>query len=127
MAGVVCTSSPITSQFTRLAPTEIAPCPVEVDRLTDLISCDRKLQSFALGVMSVAWMVFVAGLITFEKTTPWRQVATYATALDTAQPRLHAARRTWRDTTCSPPLRVPWGTCRRWALSSITELPQCDG
>ena len=36
---------------------------------------------FALGVMSVAWMVFVAGLITIEKTLPWRLVATYGSAL----------------------------------------------
>jgi predicted metal-binding membrane protein len=36
---------------------------------------------FALGVMSVAWMVFVAGSITIEKTIPWRRVATFGTAL----------------------------------------------
>jgi len=36
---------------------------------------------FALGVMSVAWMVLVAGLITMEKTIPRRAVATYGTAL----------------------------------------------
>ncbi len=35
---------------------------------------------FALGVMSVVWMAFVAGLIAIEKTLPWRRVATYATA-----------------------------------------------
>jgi predicted metal-binding membrane protein len=35
---------------------------------------------FALGVMSVFWMAMVAGLIAFEKTVPWRQVATYGTA-----------------------------------------------
>jgi predicted metal-binding membrane protein len=35
---------------------------------------------FALGVMSVAWMAFVAGLIAVEKTIPWRRVATYGTA-----------------------------------------------
>ena len=35
---------------------------------------------FALGVMSVAWMAFVAGLIAAEKTLPWRRVATYGTA-----------------------------------------------
>jgi predicted metal-binding membrane protein len=35
---------------------------------------------FALGVMSVAWMAFVAALIAAEKTLPWRRVATYATA-----------------------------------------------
>lgn len=36
---------------------------------------------FALGVMSVAWMIFVAGLITMEKTIPSRRIATYGTAL----------------------------------------------
>ena len=35
---------------------------------------------FALGVMSVAWMAFVAGLIALEKTLPWRRVATYGAA-----------------------------------------------
>ncbi len=35
---------------------------------------------FALGVMSVTWMAFVAGLIAVEKTLPWRRVATYGTA-----------------------------------------------
>jgi len=35
---------------------------------------------FALGVMSVAWMAFVAALIALEKTLPWRRVATYGTA-----------------------------------------------
>jgi predicted metal-binding membrane protein len=35
---------------------------------------------FALGVMSIIWMAFVAGLIAIEKTLPWRRVATYATA-----------------------------------------------
>ena len=34
----------------------------------------------ALGVMSVAWMAFVAALIAAEKTLPWRRVATYGTA-----------------------------------------------
>jgi predicted metal-binding membrane protein len=35
---------------------------------------------FALGIMSVSWMAFVAGLIAVEKTVPWRGVATYGTA-----------------------------------------------
>jgi predicted metal-binding membrane protein len=35
---------------------------------------------FALGVMSIAWMAFVAGLIAAEKLLPWRRVATYGTA-----------------------------------------------
>jgi predicted metal-binding membrane protein len=36
---------------------------------------------FALGVMSVAWMAFVAGLIAFEKLVPYRRAATWGTAL----------------------------------------------
>jgi predicted metal-binding membrane protein len=35
---------------------------------------------FALGVMSISWMAFVAALIAAEKTLPWRRVATYGTA-----------------------------------------------
>ncbi len=35
---------------------------------------------FALGVMSVVWMALVAGLIAFEKLTPWRSAATLASA-----------------------------------------------
>ena len=35
---------------------------------------------FALGVMSIPWMAFVAGLIAMEKLLPWRRVATYGTA-----------------------------------------------
>nr|WP_259312730.1 DUF2182 domain-containing protein [Capillimicrobium parvum] len=35
---------------------------------------------FALGLMSIAWMAVVAGLIAAEKILPWRRVATYGTA-----------------------------------------------
>ena len=35
---------------------------------------------FALGLMSILWMAFVAGLIALEKTLPWRRAATYGTA-----------------------------------------------
>jgi predicted metal-binding membrane protein len=35
---------------------------------------------FALGIMSVAWMAFVAGLIAIEKILPWKRAATYGTA-----------------------------------------------
>ena len=35
---------------------------------------------FALGVMSLVWMAFVAALITFEKTLPWRRLVTWGTA-----------------------------------------------
>jgi predicted metal-binding membrane protein len=36
---------------------------------------------FALGVMSLAWMAFIAALIALEKTLPWGRPVTYATAL----------------------------------------------
>jgi predicted metal-binding membrane protein len=36
---------------------------------------------FALGVMSITWMAFIAAVIAIEKTLPWRRVATYGTAL----------------------------------------------
>ena len=36
---------------------------------------------FALGVMSLAWMAFVAALIAHEKTVPWGRAVTYGTAL----------------------------------------------
>jgi predicted metal-binding membrane protein len=35
---------------------------------------------FALGVMSIAWMAFVAALIALEKLLPWERVATWGTA-----------------------------------------------
>jgi predicted metal-binding membrane protein len=36
---------------------------------------------FALGVMSIAWTAFVAGIVALEKLLPWRRVATGATTL----------------------------------------------
>ena len=36
---------------------------------------------FALGIMSLAWMAFVAALVALEKTLPWRRVATWGTAV----------------------------------------------
>ena len=35
---------------------------------------------FALGVMGIGWMAFVAGLIAVEKTVPWGRLATWGTA-----------------------------------------------
>ena len=35
---------------------------------------------FALGVMSLTWMAFVAALIALEKTVPWGRAATWGTA-----------------------------------------------
>jgi len=38
------------------------------------------LALFALGIMSIAWMAVIAGLIALEKTLPWRRIALYGTA-----------------------------------------------
>ncbi len=35
---------------------------------------------FALGVMSISWMAFVAAIIAVEKTLPWRRPVAYSTA-----------------------------------------------
>jgi predicted metal-binding membrane protein len=35
---------------------------------------------FALGVMSLTWMAFVAALIALQKTLPWRRAVTWGTA-----------------------------------------------
>jgi predicted metal-binding membrane protein len=39
------------------------------------------LALFALGVMSLVWMAFIAVLIAVEKTLPWRAVVTWGTAV----------------------------------------------
>jgi len=36
---------------------------------------------FALGVMSITWMAFIAALIALEKTLPWRRLAVRGTFL----------------------------------------------
>jgi len=38
------------------------------------------LALFALGIMSIAWMAFIAFLIAIEKLAPWRSAITYGTA-----------------------------------------------
>jgi predicted metal-binding membrane protein len=39
------------------------------------------LALFALGIMSIAWMALIAGLIAIEKILPWRLVANYGIAV----------------------------------------------
>jgi predicted metal-binding membrane protein len=36
---------------------------------------------FALGIMSVIWMAFVAALIAAEKLVPWKRLATWGVAV----------------------------------------------
>jgi len=46
------------------------------------VGCSGALMAalFALGVMSIAWMLAIAALVAFEKLLPWRLVTTGATA-----------------------------------------------
>jgi predicted metal-binding membrane protein len=46
------------------------------------LGCCWSLMSslFALGVMSLRWMAFVAALIALEKLVPWRRPVTWGTA-----------------------------------------------
>ena len=52
---------------------------------------------FALGVMSIVWMAFIAAVIAFEKLIPWRRAATYGTAGVLLVLGLAAALRARRD------------------------------
>ena len=60
----------------------MCPCNLSFDHGAWCIGCCWALMAslFALGVMSIAWMAFVAALIAAEKLLPWRRVATYGTA-----------------------------------------------
>ena len=60
---------------------------------------------FALGVMSVAWMAFVAGLIAVEKIVPWRRVATSGTAAIAARRSACSCSRPRRDSRADDPKR----------------------
>jgi predicted metal-binding membrane protein len=52
----------------------------EERRLVRRLLLGRYGVAFRVGVMSVMWMAVVAGLIAFEKTVPWRRVASDGTA-----------------------------------------------
>ena len=67
------------------------------------VGCSGALMAalFALGVMSIAWMLVIAALVTIEKLLPWRVIATGATAAVLAV--LGAA-------VMAVPAHVPWLT-----------------
>ena len=76
------------------------------------------LSLFALGVMSIAWMAFVAGLIAFEKLIPWRRAATYGTA---------AASCSCSACSCSRlPTRSPRSRSRATAMSQMGQMGDMD-
>jgi predicted metal-binding membrane protein len=71
---------------------------------------------FALGVMSLAWMAFVAALIALEKTLPWGRTATWVTAV------ILAALGVWLLAAPGsvPGLTVPGGTGARDTMPMIS-------
>jgi hypothetical protein len=62
---------------------DVVPFGVETGepaRLTGIFHPAGSELTFALGVMSLAWMAFVAALIALEKTVPWHRAVTWGTA-----------------------------------------------
>jgi predicted metal-binding membrane protein len=73
---------------------------------------------FALGVMSLAWMAFVAALITLEKTLPWRRAVLGVTsALLLALAVLVAA-----SPSSVPALSVPGSAHARQTMSAMGSM-----
>jgi hypothetical protein len=72
---------------------------------------------FALGVMSLAWMAFVAALIALEKTVPWRRAATWGTAAILVALAIGVV----AAPDAVPGLVVPHGTSS--AMRSMTAMP----
>ena len=78
---------------------------------------------FALGIMSVVWMAVVAGLIAFEKTVPWRRVASYGTAAVLLAPRRAPARRTHRHPRPHHPPAHPDGPdVARFLVTGVSQV-----
>ena len=61
------------------------------------------LALFALGVMSVVWMAFIAVLIAVEKIAPWRPPVTYGHGRAAPGPRCPGARRAGRGAGADDP------------------------
>lgn len=74
--------SPLAFLLTAWRPGRLGALRMGIEHGAWCVGCCWALMAslFALGVMSLAWMAFVAALIALEKTLPWRRVATYVTA-----------------------------------------------
>jgi predicted metal-binding membrane protein len=69
------------SQHWRPGPVGALRMGIEHGRICVASSWALMAALFALGVMSVGWMILVAALIATEKLLPWRTVATRGTAV----------------------------------------------
>jgi predicted metal-binding membrane protein len=75
--------SPLMFVLTSWQPGRLGALRMGVEHGAWCVGCCWALMAalFALGVMSVGWMVFIAGLIAVEKLLPWRALANYGVAI----------------------------------------------
>jgi predicted metal-binding membrane protein len=78
---------------------------------------------FALGVMSVTWMVVIAALIAIEKIVPWRSIATWGTAVVLAALAVGVAASPGHV----PGLVVPGSPTAMRAMQSMTSMKPAHG
>jgi predicted metal-binding membrane protein len=74
---------------------------------------------FALGVMSVGWMLFVAAVVAFEKLVPWRRNVSRAVAVTLLIVGLGVALAPGRV----PGLTLPSSSAARHAMQSMQSMP----
>ena len=91
------------AELLRRRPGAVGALLMGVEQGGYCVGCSGALMAalFALGVMSIAWMLVIAALVTIEKLLPWRVIATGATAAVLAV--LGAA-------VLTVPAHVPWLT-----------------
>jgi predicted metal-binding membrane protein len=75
--------SPLMFVLTSWQPGRLGALRMGIEHGAWCVGCCWMLMAalFALGVMSVGWMVFIAGLIAVEKLLPWRALANYSVAV----------------------------------------------
>jgi predicted metal-binding membrane protein len=75
--------SPLMFVLTSWQPGRLGALRMGIEHGAWCVGCCWMLMAalFALGVMSVGWMVFIAGLIAVEKLLPWRALANYGVAV----------------------------------------------
>jgi predicted metal-binding membrane protein len=75
--------NPLMSLMTSWQPGALGALRMGIEHGAWCVGCCWMLVAalFALGVMSLGWMVFIAGLIAVEKLLPWRPIANYSVAI----------------------------------------------
>jgi predicted metal-binding membrane protein len=75
--------SPLMFLLTSWQPGRLGALRMGIEHGAWCVGCCWMLMAalFALGVMSLGWMVFIAALIALEKLLPWRALANYSVAV----------------------------------------------